>query len=87
MDYDEPPDWFAPMRESLGGILLRNKKFAEADTVFREDLERNANNPRSWFGLAEALRGEGQADAAAGAQRKFEQHWQQADVKLTVADL
>jgi tetratricopeptide (TPR) repeat protein len=87
MDYDEPPDWFAPMRESLGGILLRNKKFADADTIFREDLERNPNNPRSWFGLAEALRGEGQADAAADAQRKFEQHWQGADVKLSVADL
>ncbi len=87
MDYDEPPDWFAPMRESLGGILLRNKKFAEADAVFREDLERNPNNPRSWFGLAEALRGEGQTDAAADAQRKFQQHWQGADVKLSVADL
>ena len=87
MDYDEPPDWIAPVRESLGGLLLRNKRFAEADAIFREDLQRNPGNPRSYFGLAEALRGESQTDAAAEAQRQFEQRWQKADVKLTVADL
>src|ERR1051326_2203720 len=51
LDYDEPADWFYPTRESLGAALLRDKQYAEAEKVFREDLERNKNNPRSLYGL------------------------------------
>src|ERR1700741_2472501 len=29
--YDEPPDWFFPVRESLGGALLRAGNAAEAE--------------------------------------------------------
>jgi tetratricopeptide (TPR) repeat protein len=54
--YDEPADWFYPTRETLGGALLRNGNFADAEKVFRDDLARNPNNPRSLFGLAEALK-------------------------------
>ena len=54
--YDEPADWFYPTRETLGGALLRNGNFADAEKVFREDIARNPNNPRSLFGLAEALK-------------------------------
>jgi tetratricopeptide (TPR) repeat protein len=87
MDYDEPPDWIAPVRESLGGFLLRSKRYSEADEVFRADLKRNPNSPRSLFGLAEALRGEGQAAAAQDAEQRFQQHWKNADVKLSTGDL
>ena len=31
--------------------LFRAGKFAEGETVFREDLHRNPHNPRSLFGL------------------------------------
>ena len=56
LDYDEPADWFYPTRETLAGALLRNGNFADAEKVFRDDLARNPNNPRSLFGLAEALK-------------------------------
>lgn len=56
LDYDEPTDWFYPTRETLGATLLRDKQPSEAAKVFRADLKRNPNNPRSLYGLAAALR-------------------------------
>src|SRR5437667_7390124 len=54
--YDEPPAWFLPARESLGGLLLRRGKFNDAEQVFRTDLQNNGRNGRSLFGLIEALK-------------------------------
>jgi hypothetical protein len=47
LKYDEPPDWFFPVREQLGAVLLMTGDAAGAEKVFREDLERNLRNPRS----------------------------------------
>ncbi len=55
LNYGEPPDWFYPVRESLGARLLISGDAAGAEKVFREDLERNPRNPRSLFGLHQAL--------------------------------
>ncbi len=38
--YDEPPAWYYPTRESLGAALLRDGRAAEAEAVFRADLDR-----------------------------------------------
>ncbi len=73
LDYDEPPDWFYPVRETLGAALLRDGQYAEAEKVFREDLKRNPNNPRSLFGLAEARKK--QKKNAAAAMVDFKRHW------------
>ena len=43
------------MRESLGAALLMNGDAAGAEKVFREDLDRNPRNPRSLWGLHQAL--------------------------------
>jgi tetratricopeptide (TPR) repeat protein len=85
LDYNEPPDWIAPVRERLGAALLRVKRPSEAEKVFREDLTRNPNNGRSLFGLAESLRAQKKSDAAARAD--FQHAWKSADVKLTLGDL
>ncbi len=55
LSYDEPPDWWNPVRETLGAALLRAGRPAEAEKVFRDDLARNRKNPRSLYGLAQAL--------------------------------
>ena len=55
LSYDEPPAWFLPTRETLGGVLLSQGKAAEAETVFREDLKRNPRSGRSLFGLWKSL--------------------------------
>jgi tetratricopeptide (TPR) repeat protein len=85
--YDEPPQWFHPVRESLGGFLLRRGKYAEAEKVFRADLERNRHSGRSLFGLMESLKGQKKTADAAISQREFETAWKNADTKLSIADL
>jgi len=87
MDYNEPPDWFYPVRESLGGALLQAGRPQEAEKVFREDLDANPRNPRSLFGLMEALTAEGRKEDAGYVQTQFENAWKLATVKLTVAEL
>jgi tetratricopeptide (TPR) repeat protein len=53
--YGEPPEWFYPVRESLGAALLMNGQADRAEAVFHADLEQHPRNPRSLFGLVKAL--------------------------------
>jgi hypothetical protein len=85
--YDEPPAWFIPARESLGGALLMSGKPAEAETVFRADLEKNPRSGRSLFGLLESLKAQGKTYPAQFVQREFETAWKNADTQLKIEDL
>jgi tetratricopeptide (TPR) repeat protein len=85
--YDEPPGWYLPVRESLGGVLLANGKYAEAEKVFRDDLERHPRSGRSLFGLHESLKGQGKTAAARSVLREFQTAWRNADTRLRVEDL
>jgi tetratricopeptide (TPR) repeat protein len=76
--YGEPPDWYYPVRESLGGALLRNGQAEEAERVFREDLKRNRRNGRSLFGLRESLKAQQKTDDAEWVTREFERAWTQS---------
>ncbi|MCC6537274.1 MAG: hypothetical protein IT162_06985 [Bryobacterales bacterium] len=87
LSYMEPPEWHYSLREALGGAMLRAGQTAEAEAVFRRDLEVQPRNPRALFGLAEALRQRHDADAAAAVQREFSEAWQHASVKLATGDL
>src|SRR5690606_12263311 len=42
--YDEPPGWHAPVRHTLGAVLLDAGQGAEAEAVYREELRRNPEN-------------------------------------------
>lgn len=85
--YSEPPEFFFPARESLGGALLRAGRAGEAEAVFRADLETNRENPRSLFGLAEALAAEGRVEDARAARARFTRAWAHADTALDIKDL
>ncbi|MCI0339397.1 MAG: hypothetical protein L0226_17635 [Acidobacteria bacterium] len=87
LNYDEPPGWYYPVRESLGAALLLNGEAVEAEKVFRRDLEENPRNGRSLFGLAESLKKQGKTREARTAQREFEIAWEKADTKLRIEDL
>jgi tetratricopeptide (TPR) repeat protein len=86
LDYDEPPAFPWPVREALGGQLLRAGDSAGAEKVFREDLARTPNNPRSLFGLAESLKARGRHFEAGEIQKQFEARWTGADLKLRIED-
>ena len=85
--YDEPPDWFFPVRESLGGALLRAGNAAEAEKVFREDLVRNPRNGRSLFGLWQSLISQHKMTDAAWAKSQYEAAWKDANVTLSFENL
>lgn len=85
--YNEPADWYYPVRESLGGMLLQSGDAKGAEQVFREDLERNPRNPRSLFGLAESLSRQKRAYEASWIKQQFDTAWQGADVTLHIEDL
>jgi len=85
--YDEPPAWYYPTRESLGGALLRDGQAAEAEKVFREDLAIHPRNPRSLYGLTRSLEAQKKDADAAWTRAQFETAWKDADTKLRVEDL
>ncbi len=87
LNYDEPPGWYFPVRESLGAALLLNGEAAAAEKIFREDLEFNPRNGRSLFGLLESLKAQGKNDAAQWVEAEFKAAWKNADVQLTRENL
>jgi tetratricopeptide (TPR) repeat protein len=82
LKYGEPPDWFFPVRESLGGVLLINRDAPGAEKVFRADLDRNPRNPRSLFGLQEALKAQDRNYDASFVESEFRDSWMGGEVKV-----
>jgi tetratricopeptide (TPR) repeat protein len=87
LNYDEPPGWYYPARESLGGALLAMGEAAAAEKVFRDDLAENPRNGRSLFGLMESLKAQGRHAAARWVEGEFKAAWVNAEVQLRVEDL
>src|SRR5579863_10296739 len=87
LNYGEPPDWFFPVRENLGGALLMTGDAAGAEKVFREDLDRNPRNPRSLWGLCQALLQQKRDYDAGFVQKQFETSWKGGAQALTLDDL
>ena len=87
LKYGEPPDWFFPVRESLGGALLMTGDAAEAEKVFRDDLDRNLRNPRSLWGLHQALLQQKREYDAGFIQKQFEGSWKGGAPALKLDDL
>jgi tetratricopeptide (TPR) repeat protein len=85
--YDEPPGWHAPVRQTLGAVLLQAGKAAEAQAIFLEELRRNPENGWSLFGLEQSLRAQGRKQEAAGVGERFERSWKNADIELKVTTL
>ena len=70
LSYDEPPGWMQPVRHALGALLLAEEHLAEAEEVYRADLERHPNNSWSLLGLQQALHEQGELDEAESLERK-----------------
>jgi tetratricopeptide (TPR) repeat protein len=87
LNYGEPPEWFYPVRESLGSALLLNGHAGRAEAVFRADLEQYPRNPRSLFGLLRALEAQQKNADVEEVRREFEAAWKNADRPLELGDL
>jgi hypothetical protein len=87
LKYAEPPDWFFPVRESLGAVLLTSGNATQAEIVFRDDLQRHPRNPRSLFGLQQALKDQKRDYDAQFVGTQFQSSWKGTQVQLTLEDL
>jgi len=80
--YDEPADWFFPVRHVLGAQLLGAGRPKEAEAVYRADLKQHPTNGWALAGLSAALDAEKKSGAAAKAESQMESAWKNADIKL-----
>jgi tetratricopeptide (TPR) repeat protein len=77
LEYDEPEPLPFPARHWLGAALLEDNQFAEAEKVYRADLDDHPHNGWSLIGLRQALKGQGRNDPA--VDEDFEKSWARAD--------
>lgn len=83
--YFEPPSWYYPIRHSLGPVLLRAGRPAEAEQLYREDLQRFPEHGWSLFGLAASLRAQGKTVEAKAVDARLRKAWAGADVTLVAS--
>ena len=85
LGYDEPADWFFPVRHLLGAELVRAGKSKEAERVYREDLERHPGNGWALCGLMQALKGEARDAEARVAEAEFRTAWRHATISISAS--
>jgi tetratricopeptide (TPR) repeat protein len=81
--YNEPPDWYYPVRHTLGAVLIEAGRPAEAEVVYWQDLKRYRNNGYSLYGLWQSLKAQGRDAEARQMQQSYAQAWAQADRSLS----
>lgn len=83
--YNEPPDWYFPVRHYLGAVLLEAGLPQEAETVYWQDLAYYRENGYSLLGLQQALEAQGRSGEAAGFAERQKKAFARADVRLTTS--
>jgi tetratricopeptide (TPR) repeat protein len=73
--YTEPPFWYYPVRQSLGGALLAAGKPADAEQAFTQSLQQFPNNGQSLYGLLQAQKAQGKEAAAQETEARLKQAW------------
>jgi len=81
--YNEPPDWYFPVRHYLGAMLLDVGRPSEAEVVYAADLQKNPDNGYALYGLKLALERQGKEQDAAAITERFNKAWATATYKLT----
>jgi tetratricopeptide (TPR) repeat protein len=87
IQYDEPPAWFYPVRQSLAAALLRNGRAKEAEGIFRQAIEKHPRDGRLLFGVWQSLIAQKRGNEAALVEQQFNSAWKDATLKLQVEDL
>lgn len=82
LSYNEPADWWYPVRHDLGAMRLRAHRPREAEQVFRADLVANPRNGWALSGLAKALAAQGRKEEARAVLADAKVAWRDADIPL-----
>ncbi|RYY22296.1 MAG: hypothetical protein EOO04_16125 [Chitinophagaceae bacterium] len=81
--YQEPPDWFFSTRHSLGHVLLKAKKFEEAEKVYLQDMKMYPENGWALMGLYKSLVGQGKLREAKLVKIRFDKAWKWSDIIIS----
>lgn len=81
--YDEPPAWMLPVRHALGALLMSDGRYAEAEQLYREDLETNRDNGWALTGLRNALLEQGKLEEAKPIEDRRKIAFSACDVTIT----
>ncbi|WP_350292313.1 hypothetical protein [uncultured Croceitalea sp.] len=81
--YNEPSAWYIPPRQNLGAVLMKAKKYAEAEEIYREDLKKLRQNGWSLTGLYKSLEAQGKNEEAKKIKLELEKAWEHADLELS----
>ena len=80
LEYAEPEALNFHARHWLGAALIEAGRFGEAEEVYRIALDEHPGNGWSYFGLEQALRGQGHSADADQARSDFQRVWARADI-------
>ncbi len=73
--YSEPPYWYYPIRQSLGGVFVQSGDLDRAEQAFRSSLSRAPNNAWALYGLAEVFKQRGDRDSERATRQLFRNAW------------
>jgi tetratricopeptide (TPR) repeat protein len=85
LPYNEPPDWYLPVRHRLGAVLIEAGRPAEAEVLYWQDLRKRRENGFALLGMAQSLRAQGRAEAAEEFESRYHAAWADADAALTTS--
>jgi tetratricopeptide (TPR) repeat protein len=85
--YTEPAAWHVPTRQNLGAVLLKAKKYNEAEIIYKEDLEVLRQNGWSLMGLYKSLLAQGKMDEATLIKAEYDKAWENADIEIDTSVL
>lgn len=83
LNYNEPPDWYYTLRESLGYAYLAQGMPAQAERVFTQDLSENRLSGRSLNGLKLSLQQQPGKHVPARVEQELQVAWRNATVAPT----
>jgi cytochrome c-type biogenesis protein CcmH/NrfG len=68
------------VRHTLGAVLLAANQASEAETVYRQELQRNPENGWALLGLRDALRRQGKQQEAQSVETRLRKAWAKPDI-------
>jgi tetratricopeptide (TPR) repeat protein len=82
LTYTEPAAWHIPTRQNLGAVLLKAKKYNEAEKIYLQDLNILRQNGWSLMGLYKSLEAQGKIQEANKVREEFNLVWKDADIEI-----
>jgi len=87
LPYSEPPDWYYPVKQSLGAALLMSGRASEAVDAFRASLLDQAGNTWALYGLMKAYQKLGDKPAAAITEWHLKAAWAGGPISFDLKQL